>query len=785
MQQSHMPNQLDMLLEKIDAYMHSQPEYALTLCEEVFEQSRALREPRAYVIAAEKYGVIMDHLGRSVEARNVLFTAQQVAQSALLFAHEAIVLEEIARGYYTAGQYRLAIQYWARCIEVSDQAGRDARTWILAKVGLSQVYFGLNDYLSGLALLEEAASRIHEVEDPHLDAKIKINLGVDLAELKRFPEAYSAFMQARELCVKHEFYDYSAEAAFRLAQLELAEGKLDEAMAHLEAAVVDARRVNYRWCEAQILATQGEIHFLRGDAAAALESVAAAQAIARGDHFRHMLAKQHFAASRYAEGSGDLALSLSEFRAGHECEQQIIAESASTRNSELEEKAGLRPSVTRLLVDLSNNRLIDEGQLDPAFRLITQESSRILEVPRASVWMIDPQTSTLICRCMYLADEGRYSNSTSLRRQDYPAYFGRISEHRPLIAHDALHHPHTWELEQTYLRPNNISSLLAFPIRVGSQNAGLMCFEAVGEQRNWTPDDLAHANQLAEVASRVLSGYERKHLQQEINALNSQLLQANDTLKARVIERTAALERHNAELHALNDKLYEMKRQMLQAKQVASVGQLALSGLSEVEHGLARMEAALEPAGANSDSAALLAQLREDVARMHNLTSDLGGLAAQDESALAMLDVHQALNRVVNLVGRHLGTRIRIMREFGDVPPIQCRPVQIMNVLMHLLLNAGEALEAKEGEIKIATSSTNTELLITISDNGQGIAPDHVRRIFDAFFTTRVQGKVRGLGLPLCHSIVHAHHGRIEVSSKEGEGSVFTVRLPLKQQSAA
>jgi hypothetical protein len=277
-----------------------------------------------------------------------------------------------------------------------------------------------------------------------------------------------------------------------------------------------------------------------------------------------MLTQQHFAAAEYAKALGDFQTAFNEVSQGREREQQMLAASASERNQELEEKAGLRPSVSRLLVELSNNRLIEEGQLDPAFHLITQEGSRILDVSRASIWLLDHETDSLICRCLYVAGSGEFSREPSWRRREHAAYFDRIADHNPVVAHDALHHPNTWELDQPYLSPRSIRSMLVFPIRVAGHTVGTVNFEAVASQRNWTPDDIVHGNQLTEVAARVISSYERKQFQQQISALNAKMMQANEMLEQRVMERTTSLERHAVEMHELQDKMYAM-RQRLQA----------------------------------------------------------------------------------------------------------------------------------------------------------------------------------------------------------------------------
>jgi two-component system NtrC family sensor kinase len=580
MQEPHTPTSLDATLDRIDACMHTDPEEAIRLCEQVFVEARQSREPLAQVIAAERYGLIMDHLGRHVAARDVLFNAAQAAQSARLTAYEARLLEQIARGYYTAGEYRPAIQYWARCVEVSGQGGHDVRTWILAKIGLGQVYYGLNDYASGLALLADAAGRFHEIDDPHLDAKIKINVGVGLAETQHGKEAATVFHDALEICLEHEFFDYAAESNYRLGQLALADGELDSALDYLEKALPQAAKVSYRWGECNILAIQAEVYACRKEYSLAWQKIEAAKAIATTDGFGHKLIQHYFAAARYAELMGDTGTALAEFRHGYDREQRMLAGTTSERHKDLEEKAGLRPTVSRLLVELANNHLIEEGRLEPAFNLITQEGSRILEVARASIWLLDPQTDTLICRCLYLADKAELTREAAWRRKDSPAYFERLADHNPLVANDAANHPNTWELEKTYLEKRDIKSMLVFPIWLAEHTTGILCFEAVGTQRNWTPDDILHGNQLTEVAARVIASYERKLFQQEISALNSRMMHANAALEARVIERTASLEKHNAELHALNDQLYDMRNKLQQLEKAAAVAAPAAEGTS-------------------------------------------------------------------------------------------------------------------------------------------------------------------------------------------------------------
>jgi signal transduction histidine kinase len=118
------------------------------------------------------------------------------------------------------------------------------------------------------------------------------------------------------------------------------------------------------------------------------------------------------------------------------------------------------------------------------------------------------------------------------------------------------------------------------------------------------------------------------------------------------------------------------------------------------------------------------------------------------------------------------------------MPLVECHASEINQVLMTLLINAGQAIDNR-GSIVIATGAENDEAWISIADTGCGIAPEALPRIFEPFFTTKPIGRGTGLGLAVAYNIVAKHHGRIEVSSTPGNGSVFRLVLPIVQPAIA
>jgi len=121
-----------------------------------------------------------------------------------------------------------------------------------------------------------------------------------------------------------------------------------------------------------------------------------------------------------------------------------------------------------------------------------------------------------------------------------------------------------------------------------------------------------------------------------------------------------------------------------------------------------------------------------------------------------------------------------------DLPAILCDRSQLQQVVLNLVMNAGEAMQSKHGGVLVIESgrAPNSSVFFRVSDSGEGIRPENQKRIFDPFFTTKAEGKGVGLGLAVSYGIIQAHGGDIEVKSTFGEGTSFTVTLPVSGAAA-
>jgi len=169
--------------------------------------------------------------------------------------------------------------------------------------------------------------------------------------------------------------------------------------------------------------------------------------------------------------------------------------------------------------------------------------------------------------------------------------------------------------------------------------------------------------------------------------------------------------------------------------------------------------------------------------RVTTIVRRLRSFARLDEAELKTVDIHEGLEDTLTLIHHEIKHNIEVKRNYGDIPEVSCYPGRLNQVFLNILNNARQAIKGK-GVIEITTRERDRKVFITIKDNGAGIAPDDLKRIFDPGFTTKGVGVGTGLGLAICYQIMRDHKGGIEVESAVGEGTTFTIWLPLDVDSA-
>lgn len=165
--------------------------------------------------------------------------------------------------------------------------------------------------------------------------------------------------------------------------------------------------------------------------------------------------------------------------------------------------------------------------------------------------------------------------------------------------------------------------------------------------------------------------------------------------------------------------------------------------------------------------------------RVARIVANLKAYASIDLAAAAAVDLNDAVRAAIGVVSDQLPGNIRLETDLQPLSHIVCDLSRINQVLFALLQNARQAIGSRGGVIRVTSAVVGDEIRIAVSDNGRGIGEDILNRIFDPFFTTQEVGKGMGLGLTVSRDIVNAHGGRIEVVTRPGVGSTFSVCLPI------
>ncbi len=170
--------------------------------------------------------------------------------------------------------------------------------------------------------------------------------------------------------------------------------------------------------------------------------------------------------------------------------------------------------------------------------------------------------------------------------------------------------------------------------------------------------------------------------------------------------------------------------------------------------------------------------------RLTRIVAELRTFGRPDGAEVAMVDLHEGLESTLAILAHELRRGIAVERRFGEIPPVECHPHRLNQVFMNLMVNAIHAMEGG-GTLTLRTSASGNEVSVAVRDTGSGIAEADLKRIFDAGFTTKQERRGMGLGLLISRQIVHQHGGRLEVQSRPGEGSVFTVTVPVRLPAGA
>jgi len=304
-------------------------------------------------------------------------------------------------------------------------------------------------------------------------------------------------------------------------------------------------------------------------------------------------------------------------------------------------------------------------------------------------------------------------------------------------------------------------------------------FDALGMGINMMIDDIRNGIEELHRANEELraSNEELQATEEELRSINEELQASEEELRAT-----------NEELQAANEELRETQEQLIRSERLAAIGQLAggvghelRNPLGAIKNAVYYIKGKVAKSELGQKEPRLLEFLDimdEEVNSSNKIINDLLGFSRTGKPSVSPTRI----NRVIEdtLARMTIPESIKLTRKLdADLPEVNIDPDQIQQVLVNIITNAVQAMP-EGGKLTIGAREKDKFLEVEVTDTGCGIPQEAMDKIFDPLFTTRAKGI--GLGLAVCKSIIDRHEGNIAVKSKGGEGTTFTIKLPLKAE---
>ncbi len=406
--------------------------------------------------------------------------------------------------------------------------------------------------------------------------------------------------------------------------------------------------------------------------------------------------------------------------------------------------------VARLAV--TKLQISDGLALESIFRSVTEIAAEVLEVERVGVWLLVEGRRALRCVDLYECSKRMHSAGATLQTDEFPDYFAAIERRKTVPAEDARADPRTSQLDEAYLRPLGITSMLDAPIHVNGEVVGILCHEHLGPPCEWTTEQRDFAGSMADLLAMKMQAAEAEELRSTLRSQANELAEAR---RVRALAGTVAGIAHDfnnilsimvgaAELIAsepdATDEVVELAKRIVN---VGMRGEALGRGLIEYAEPSRRISRVVRPA--------------EVVAGQLDLLQ-----AAAGDDHCVQVEVRSTAGRVL------------------------IDPHQLERVLLNLIVNARDAMPGG-GDIRVVidngSATDNGEqydefVVIAVVDQGCGIPPEVLNRVFDPFFTTKPKGQGTGVGLAVVKQVIDYAGGFVRVESAVEEGTTVKVYLP-------
>lgn len=444
-----------------------------------------------------------------------------------------------------------------------------------------------------------------------------------------------------------------------------------------------------------------------------------------------------------------------------------------------------------ILHDVSKSSMVDDGDLHAAGLLILTAALHGLHINRAGIWIFNDDRQAIRCRMLIDGDECILDGDLELARATYPGYFTALDNERAIAADNAQEHPSTREFRDNYLIPFGITSMLDAPIRHRGKMLGIICCEHQGPLREWTNEETAFTNALADTYGRAISAAQRNGYEQQLQEINEQLEQ-------KINERTETLQNALRNLNHTQAKLIESEKLASLGRLVSGLAHeintplgIAVTSASHCANELKRVQQLYRDEQLNEQEfVQFLAGIDDGLGLINNNLNRAATLVqnfklsgaihtANEEEYFELRDcIALTLKSLQPLLKKN---QVNCQLESGATIQMHSYPGAIAQIITNLVTNSIHHAFADTGEKKITIrlEDTPTRVVIRYADNGCGIAEDIRPKIYEPFFTTARRTGGSGLGLSIVYNLVTQKlGGEILLEDTPHRGAEFSVVIP-------
>jgi len=454
------------------------------------------------------------------------------------------------------------------------------------------------------------------------------------------------------------------------------------------------------------------------------------------------------------------------------------------------------------LFQLTQSHAISQGQLDPAFKELTEVISQLIQVERVSIWLTNSDGSKIRCADLFQKTQQQHTEGVELAAKDYPVYFTAVMSTPLVAAHDARADARTNEFLEGYLDALDIYSMLDASVYVAGKVKGVICCEQVGTPRIWSSSDQTFVRSIANLVALTLETHQRQQNTQKLEQALSQLEASQIQLVQS--EKMASLGNLVAGVaHEINNPVGFLKGSARNAKQYLEdlLGHLSLyqENYPDAVDSIQEDEEEIDLEFLCEDFPKLLSSMQSAAERITKISNSLRTFSRADTEYKVRVDLHDCIDSTLLILKYRLKANedrpaIEVEKHYDNLPTVECFPGQLNQVFMNILANAVDAFDEMTGEallagqavkpqtitVTTALSQDGSAVSINIQDNGKGMPASVQERVFDHLFTTKGVGKGTGLGLAIAKQIItEKHGGTLTVHSNLDQGTEFCIRLPI------